>query len=363
MKLNSWFFYNPVQIFFGNIENLAQLTKFNNILLITSSGFVQRGVVKKILQQLPRKNIILWDKVMPNPTLDELDKAIKELRLSKIDQIVCIGGGSVIDTAKIFSNMLLENNKLTLHDIFRKGKVNTSQSRLPLIAIPTTSGSGSEISPYATLWDKKNHKKYSMSGDQMYPDVALLDPSLTTTLDLTGTLFPALDTISHSLESIWNKNKTPISEIYAIKSLEISIKELENVLSNLNNLSGRKNLQLASLLAGVAISQTQTALAHAISYPLTLHYDVPHGLASSFFLTDLIKYFTTQKPHTKYKKIMNKTSLLLQKLNLGNYFVKYIKKDEVLLLVDEMLNPERVKNYELDLPDIKKIINLKKINN
>lgn len=155
-------------------------------------------------------------------------------------------------------------------------------------------------------------KKYSMTGMNIYPDAALLDPSLSLTLQYENTLISALDSISHSLESIWNINKTPISEIYARSALKMIIKSLPDLLENLSSINLRSQMQTASMLAGISISQTQTAIAHEMSYPLTLHYKVPHGLASSYFLIDLITYYLQQKPDTYFKIIMTEILNLLK---------------------------------------------------
>ena len=359
MIKKNWHFYNPVRVVHGSVDNIIDLLVGNRILLVTSNGFVKRGFVNKLIDLLSDKKLYLWDKVTSNPIIDDLDAGIKELKNKKFDQIIALGGGSVIDTAKIFATMLVSNNKFTLDDVFRKNSAQKFNTSIPLLAVPSTSGSGSEVTPYATLWDMEKRKKYSMTGMNIYPDVALLDPSISLTLQRENTLVSALDSISHSLESIWNINKTPISEIYARSALEIIIKSLPFLLENLSSINLRSQMQTASMLAGIAISQTQTAIAHELSYPLTLSYKVPHGLASSYFLIDLISYYLQQKPDTNFKIIMTEVISLLQNLKLEERMNKYLNKKEMTLLFENITLSGRADNYELDIPDIKSIIDKK----
>ena len=359
MIKKNWHFYNPVRVVHGSVDKISDLLVGNRILLVTSNGFVKRGFVNKLIDLLSDKKLYLWDKVTSNPIIDDLDAGIKELKNKKFDQIIALGGGSVIDTAKIFATMLVSNNKFTLDDVFRKNSAQKFNTSIPLLAVPSTSGSGSEVTPYATLWDMEKRKKYSMTGMNIYPDVALLDPSISLTLQRENTLVSALDSISHSLESIWNINKTPISEIYARSALEIIIKSLPFLLENLSSINLRSQMQTASMLAGIAISQTQTAIAHELSYPLTLSYKVPHGLASSYFLIDLISYYLQQKPDTNFKIIMTEVISLLQNLKLEERMNKYLNKKEMTLLFENITLSGRADNYELDIPDIKSIIDKK----
>lgn len=354
-----WHFYNPVRVVHGSIYNINDLLVGNNILLVTSTGFVKRGLVNELFDLLSNKKLYLWDKVVSNPIIDDLDIAINELKNKKFDQVIALGGGSVIDSAKILATMLARKNELTLDDIFRKNKSQKFNTRIPLVAVPSTAGSGSEVTPYATLWDIKKRKKYSMTGNNIYTDVALLDPSISLTLQYENTLISALDSISHSLESIWNINKTPISEIYARSALEMIIKSLPCLLENLSSINLRSQMQTASMLAGISISQTQTAIAHELSYPLTLRYKVPHGLASSYFLIDLISYYLQQKPETNFKTIMTEVISLLKDFKLEEKMNKYLNKKEMTLLFENITFSGRADNYELEIPNIKNFIDKK----
>ena len=158
------------------------------------------------------------------------------------------------------------------------------------MAVPTTSGSGSEVTPFATIWDFKNKKKYSLCSKLIRPKQAILDYKLTMYLPKEITLYTGLDSISHCFESIWNKNANKKTISIATYSLKIALDALPKIMKNLENFEARRNMQISSCLAGIAISTTKTALAHSISYAFTTNYKVPHGLACSFTLPEILLF-------------------------------------------------------------------------
>lgn len=329
----TWSHHNPVRIVCAPLESLAQHVKAHHVLLVTTPGFVKRGVVQRVKEVLAAHQVTVWDGVKPNPDLQDLDAATASLRSMDIGCVVGLGGGSALDAAKVLATTIASPAEPTLREVFRNKAVTEWAPRLPMVAIPTTSGTGAEVTPFATVWDHEKQKKHSLTGDFVYPDVAMLDATLTLTLGEEDTLYPALDAISHALESIWNKNSTPVSRAFAFQALTLSNEALPIVMKEQHNLKARQELQNASLLAGLAISQTRTAIAHAISYELTLKYSIPHGLACSFTLTELIDDFLKSDLciDGKYKSIIMNTRRMLCDLNLNRIMANYIKIDRKLL--------------------------------
>lgn len=353
----SWNYFNPVNILInrGIFEKLSLHLKAGKWLLITTRGARKRGTIATIQAQLTSAHCLLvCDEITANPDLNYLDDLALRYRNQTIQGIIALGGGSVIDAAKILAVTLPSNLARPLHESLRIKARQDWKSRLPVIAIPTTAGTGSEVTPFATVWDKETHKKYSVSGSQIYPSLALLDPHLTLSLSKEQTLYTGLDATSHALESIWNKNSTPISTLLAWRALEIISDVFPVVLKDLGNINARESMQQASLFSGLAISQTRTAIAHSISYPLTSHYNIPHGLACSFTLPYLIKenidFF-----HTTHQPIAQKILDILNSLNLKNELQKFSTLD-FYDLFDEMFSIERAENYT-QIADIKTIIN------
>jgi len=354
VSISNWSFFNPTKIiycesFIFEIDKLLNNSK--SILLITSPSFSSNGTVKKISNLSGDRKIYIYDQIKPNPKIDEVEQLLFVNKEKKFDAVIALGGGSVIDTAKIFTYIQGSKKNYKLTDLIDTRHSFSDKINIKLFAIPTTAGTGSEVTPFATVWDGLARKKISISGDSLFPYCAILDPFLLETLNYDNLLYPALDTISHSLESLWNKNRTPLSTILAIKSLSLSEKNILNALAG-NNQKSKAALLEASTLAGLAISQTKTAIAHSISYPLTINYQVPHGLASSFTLLELLKL---NQNLLKSLGVADKTFLniifILNSLNFKDMMLKYLEFDQILSLSNEMISKGRFENYIGPLPD------------
>jgi alcohol dehydrogenase len=315
------------------------------ILLVTTPGFTRRGLTDKIAGFVGKSRLLVFDQVTPNPELDSLDQATLTFKSCNIAAIVALGGGSALDTGKVLGVALPCDLDNPLDKIFRQGIEYTWDKGIPVIAIPTTSGTGAEVTPFATVWDQTTHKKHSVEGDQVYPEIALLDPELTLTLPYQVTLYTGLDAVSHALESLWNKNKTVVSQAFALQALAIANKALPLVLETPDDVILRRDMQNTAMLAGMAISQTKTAIAHSISYPLTSHYGVPHGLACSFTLPSLIEYYLNFNTIKYENVILNSTLENISNLNLMTEIFRYISKVEIESHIDEMFNPQRAENF------------------
>ncbi|HCL56824.1 MAG TPA: alcohol dehydrogenase [Spirochaetia bacterium] len=282
-------FYNPVKIIRDKLENIGSLFKGRKTLLVTSPSFVRNGIVDTLVKKYP-EIIQVIDDIMPNPDFDHLRKNwIKVYAFSQsFELILAVGGGSVLDSAKVFS---VSNSEKKFHFVENliKGKRAKEDYRLiPMILIPTTAGTGSEVTPWATVWDNREMKKYSLHLPDLWAEACFLDPELTFNLPLPVTLSTGLDALSHALESLWNKNRNPVSTLYAVTASQKILDTLPKLIENPLSLPLREKMLDASLKAGLAFSNTQTALAHAVSYDLTIRFGIPHGTACSFTLPDII---------------------------------------------------------------------------
>ncbi|BDX07782.1 iron-containing alcohol dehydrogenase [Planctobacterium marinum] len=266
------------------IASISEALLPGETLLITSQSFTTSGITSQLVEELNGPVHVL-DTVTSHPQLDFVEASYGQFRERGITNVVCLGGGSVIDVAKVIAGMLPGTTK-TVTEVVKEKKALTAFSGRS-IAIPTTSGTGAEVTAFATLWDKKSARKYSITCSK--PDVVIFEPGLCLSLPRQTTLYAALDAISHAVESLWNVNRTPESEELAIKALQNLLSGLPEVLSDPNNRDARKQLQWGAWFAGSAINITKTAVAHAISYPLTLHYNIPHGLACSFTLRAILE--------------------------------------------------------------------------
>lgn len=281
-----WAYFNPVRILSapGACVRLGDPIGFERGVLVTSPGFRRRGIVDRISNALGGRLVGVVAEVKPNPDVVDIDRQADAIRGLAPDAIIGLGGGSSMDTAKALARLLSQPSGVRLADHFRNGTPLGPAKALPVIAIPTTAGTGAEVTPFGTVWDFERAKKYSVTGDDLYPAAAILDPELALGLPLDVTISSGLDAISHAFESVWNRNATPITLGLATKSLQLSLPALPLLKDDLHDIQARRAMMDASLLAGLAISQTRTALAHSISYPLTARFDLPHGIACSFTL-------------------------------------------------------------------------------
>ena len=198
--------------------------------------------------------------------------------------LVAVGGGSAIDTAKA---LMVGNDSGRFADIvagLAGERVFLPTRFKQLIAVPTTAGTGSEVTPWATVWDRERQKKYSLHLPQTWSSHAVIDPELMLSLPSAVTLQSGLDALSHALESIWNVNANPVSDVFAVAAVHETLEVLPQLMQHPLDLSLRSRMALAALKAGLAFSNTKTALAHSISYEMTLRYGIPHGIACSFSL-------------------------------------------------------------------------------
>lgn len=339
-------YHNPVKIHFGvkwleAVENLAQRLKDTKFLLITSQGFSKRGLSAQIQKVLAKQLVGVVDEIVPNPQIKHL-QSIKA-KLCDFDAIIALGGGSVIDSAKF----------LSVDSVFENDNFKIKSQPKKLFAFATTSGTSSELTHWATVWDNDAFVKHSLSDEILYPKEAFYDANLSLSLPRQTTIYTALDALSHSFESIWNNNANPISTHYALMAIEIILHDLVELSQNLHSLKLRSNLMLASIYAGLAFSNTQTALAHALSYPLTMRFGTPHGLACSFSLPLLLECLP-RKSHAFALLSPFKPQLLqiFDKLEISISPKDYGLNDEFIDEIFSALN-SRAKNGVFDISLVK----------
>lgn len=358
----AWQQFNPVRIIQGEglLNRIAEWVLPGEVLLVTSPGFTKRGITHKLLQLISNP-VTVYDQVMPNPDIDLLDAALDRLRGKNFSSVIALGGGSVIDSGKVFASALTSNRVSFLHDVLRDGSIDLPNTCLHLIAIPTTAGTGAEATFFATIWDHKNSKKMSFTGETLFPKIAVLDPLLHLTLPMQETIYSALDCISHALETIWNKNRTPFSESIADRALSYSLSALPRVINNPLDIKARQEMMIASTFAGIAISQNYTTLAHAISYPLTVYFSVPHGLAAGFTLNATINFLRKNgffKNDVNLDKQIGRLEKMLRSFKLNSEITRYVSLDEAIKKIPEMFTSDRLNNfvYTISAGDVRSIL-------
>ncbi|HNX76965.1 MAG TPA: phosphonoacetaldehyde reductase [Candidatus Rifleibacterium sp.] len=347
--VTNWQFNHPVKVVSQPLDAfLATLDGHNSVLLVTTAGGRRRGLTARVATRLTCSNLHIFDRVSVNPDINDLNQAISELRQANYDLILAIGGGSVIDTAKTFAASLRLPDEQPLSTLLIDKFAGETHESIPLCAVPTTAGSGSEVTQFATVWNHVKGLKYSLEGRHVFPATAVLDPELTLTLPAEDTMYTGLDAISHAIESLWNIHANPLSIMFAETALDHAAASFSEVMANPASLQGRMGMQLAALFGGYAISITRTALAHAISYPLTARFGIPHGLACSFTLPAIANLVMAANilPERQRQKLAAAIQLL-QTLDLPQKMARFTSRKEILQLMPEMFNPSRAANFSL----------------
>ena len=280
-----WAYRNPVKIIFGSnsFGRLPELLAGRTYALVTYGEPFFRGLSGRLVD-LAGPPVLAIDDVAPNPgfaLLADQTGRFGRLRTSP-EVIVALGGGSAIDSAKVFA--AANSDFATVRHFLENGTGCERLGAVPIIAVPTTAGTGSEVTCWATVWDSPAGVKHSLSLPGLYPEWALVDPELTLTKPRHLTVATGLDALSHALESLWNKNANPVSSACSVSAAKEILQALPRLVEDLENSELRSRMACAALLAGLAFSNTKSAIAHSLSYPITLRHDVPHGIACSFSL-------------------------------------------------------------------------------
>jgi phosphonate metabolism-associated iron-containing alcohol dehydrogenase len=292
--------FSPVDIRFTTLlnfqEQLSSLADKRVMVLADEGTF---GRIKAACEGFDRfikdtKNRLICD-IRSNPSVDDIRRNLNMLRHEdRYDCILAIGGGSAIDLAKALSALqgLADTHDLAYEEITEAiAKKAFFQGGEPaeIIAVPTTAGTGSEVTRWATIWDLRNSKKLSVEHTGCFPRAAVMMPELTESMPLRLTLSTGLDALSHAMEGFWAKARNPLSQAFALDSIRRIKSALPIVLKDLSDLEARKEMCLSSLVAGLSFSMTKTAACHSISYPLTLRHGVEHGFAAALTLSPMIR--------------------------------------------------------------------------
>lgn len=267
-----------------------------------SKHAAKRLCMNEFIKRIQIKNTLLWiDETVSYPTQQTLAAGLEKTKGFDANTIIAIGGGSSIDFAKglkAFYKIKPDDSAENITQYLETGKI-AAKSDIRLIAVPTTAGTGSELTQWATIWDYKKKRKYSIDHPTLSPDMAFIIPELTLTADENLTISTALDALSHAIEAYWSKKTTPLVRGLASEAIRITVDTLPKTITELANLHWREKLCLASVLSGLAFSATRTTACHSVSYPLTMDFHIPHGIAVAITLEKVASYNSGSYPDEK----------------------------------------------------------------
>ncbi|HFQ80043.1 MAG TPA: iron-containing alcohol dehydrogenase [Desulfobacterales bacterium] len=283
----------PTKLHFGCgvISNLAAVIKDcggSRVFVVADPGLRQAGVLDAVVKPLADAGLPyeLYTDITPEPGLTLADKGAELARAAGSDCLVGVGGGSAMDVAKAVSILLTNGGKA--EDYLGLGKI--GKPGLPKIMVPTTAGTGAEVSFTAVFINERTKSKGGMNGDPLYPEAALLDPELTISLPPKITASTGIDAFTHAIEAFVSNQANGMSDMYATRALELISANLGKAYANGGNIEARYNMLLGSLLAGKALAIAGVGLVHAMAYPLGGMFGIPHGLANAVLLPYVLNY-------------------------------------------------------------------------
>ena len=279
-------FYRPVEVFFGEgaalkVGEVARRFGFKAMIVTGRESAKRSGAVDKVISSLASHGVreyVIFDEVVPNPTDTIVNRGAEIAAREKVDMIIGLGGGSALDVAKAIS--IVSSNEGSAWDYVKypEGPRLIPYLNRPVVCIPTTAGTGSEVNRYSVITNEMRKEKLVISHSLNYPKVALIDPTLTYTMPPDLTAVTGFDALTHALESLTNKVDNFMAEEYAVRAVQIIAKWLPVAVEEPENKEVRRWMSYAAMLAGVAIDHMGVALIHAMEHPVSAHYpEVAHG--------------------------------------------------------------------------------------
>lgn len=324
-------FRMPKSVLYGrnSLEKLGEQSKKlgKRAFIVTDTIMEKLGYVEKCMQQLNKKGIIVstYNKVDAEPTNIHVLEALSLCKEEKCDFIIGIGGGSCIDAAKAVA--VLYTNGGEVEDYVQKD-IEIENNPLPLIAIPTTSGTGSEVTSVAVITNKKTDVKMMMKHPSFIPKVAIIDPVLTSSLPPQITAATGIDALCHAIEAYISKFSQPLTDVLALSAIESIMKYLRIAYEDGHNMEAREAMMIASLQAGIAFSNASVTLVHGMSRPVGALFHVPHGISNAILLPTVLE-FTKRSAVKRFAKIgrnLNKDLYSNSDEEVADYTIGEIKK-------------------------------------
>ena len=270
------------------INSILATINAKKIMVITDKGIVKAGIYDKLKNIIEAENteIVLFDGVQPDPEINLVGKVVEIARDASVEAVIGIGGGSSLDTAKVAAALITNNN--SIYDYI--GIDLLKEDPVPLIAIATTAGTGSEVTPIAILSDEQEQLKKGIVSTKIIPKYAILDPELTLGIPPHVTAATGMDALVHALESYNSLNANEYSDALALKATSIISLNIRKSYNQGQDLEARNNMLVGSLMAGMAFANAGVSAVHAFAYPLGGMFHIPHGLANSVMLLPIMEY-------------------------------------------------------------------------
>ena len=345
-------FFSPNRVLFGigasrEIGREATALGGTKVLMVSDPGVVNSGLVASLRTNLEEggMKVFLFDRVEPEPSASLVDESAQLAKEKGVDIIIGVGGGSSLDIAKGAS--LLASNPGNVLDYCGMDLI--PKRGLPKILVPTTAGTGSEITRVFVLTDKRDNMKKVVFSNYAIPEVALVDPMLTLSMPSKVTADTGMDALVHAIETYVSMNATPFSDLLASKAIELIAKYLPMAFAKGENIEARYQMSLASLLAGMAFASGGLGAVHALAYPLGTEYHLPHGRTNAIMLPHVME-FNLIGNRSRYALIAEMMGIIDLKAG-GARAV-----EAVIQLLDDVQIPYHLKDYGIPKEAIPKLV-------
>lgn len=292
----------PRSIIYGEnaLEHLSTLSGKKAALVTGGSSMKRFGFLDKAISELNKAGMkcIVIDNVEPNPSVETVWRGTKEMLAFEPDWIVAIGGGSALDAAKVMW-CFYEHPQLKFEDILPVGSMPPLRNKARFVAIPSTSGSASEITAFSVITDTANHIKYPIVAADLVPDIAILDPTIPAKMPPHITIHTGMDVLTHAIEAYVSTAANSFTDPYAVEATRLVFKYLEVARHSPDDLDARMHMHNASALAGIAFTNASLGLVHSMAHKIGGEFGITHGLANAIMLPYVIQYNAkyTQKYH------------------------------------------------------------------
>jgi alcohol dehydrogenase class IV len=274
---------------FADVGLQARTLACRHVLLTCDPGMRAMGLIDRALDYLRDAGVsaTVFDGVHPEPLDSDVVAGLEAYREAQCDGLIAVGGGSSIDAAKAIGAMA--TNEGIIADYAMGGKP-LERPKVPLLAIPTTAGTGSEVTRVTIITDTRYDVKLLVSHPFLIPEVALVDPALTLTMPPRLTMATGIDALTHALEAYISVRATPISDMYALEAIQLIAGNLRQAWASGSNARAREHMMLGSLLAGLAFGNSSVGLVHGMARPIGAHFHIPHGISNAVLLTECMEF-------------------------------------------------------------------------
>lgn len=334
--------------------SLAELPKFiknkgwKSALIVSDEILVKLGLVAPLLEGMEKEGIkaVLFDKVIPNPTITNVEDGLAIYKKNECDHIIALGGGSVIDCAKIIAARVVKPKQSVQK---MKGLLKVGKKLPPFVAIPTTSGTGSEATLAAVISNPETHEKYPINDTHLIPTYAVMDPLLTIGLPKPITSTTGMDALTHAVEAYIGSENTKKTKKYAIEATQLIFKYIKRAYDQGDDKEARNMMQKASLLAGMAFTRAYVGYVHAVAHTLGGFYGVPHGLANAVILPHVLQAYG-KKAHKKLAQLADAVGISgATKTEKATKFIEAIRELNKSMDIPEKIEG-KFKIKEEDIP-------------